>query len=224
MNDQKFSELINLYLDGEISSFQEVQLLKVIDENPDRAREFSKARSLNTAMEMVLDPKALQPRDLVYKPRFGAAIWLISSICIVSLLCIGLFLSSILISPLNDSDIVLSNNISQKKWVEFSTVDAQYKLDSLPAIFSSQMNKPDRLLLSKDDNMRVMNLSSLRLRQTSLESQWNRVDDYRSNITHSNFNDVSNISVFRTHNRPFGRINTSSPFKEIRANMYSGQN
>ena len=68
MNDQKFSELLNLYLDGEISILQKDQLLKVIAEDPARAREYSRVRNLNTAMEMVLDPKALQPRDLEFKP------------------------------------------------------------------------------------------------------------------------------------------------------------
>ena len=37
MNDQKFSELLNLYLDGEISILQKDQLLKVIAEDPARA-------------------------------------------------------------------------------------------------------------------------------------------------------------------------------------------
>lgn len=224
MNDQKFSELLNLYLDGEISTLQKVQLLNVIAENPDRAREYSRVRNLNTAMEMVLDPQALQPKDLAFRPRFGAALWLISSICALSIICVGIFLASLAITPSIDSDSILSSDISKKKWVEFNDLDAQLKVDPMDSFVGSQLNYSEDFVLSSVEDMRLMNLSSLRLQQTSHKSQWNRVDDNRKNILRTNFKDVSDISVLRKNVQPFGSTNPNSPFKSIRANLYIEQN
>ena len=224
MNDQKFSELLNLYLDGEISTLQEVQLLKVIAENPDRAREYSRVRKLNTAMEMVLDPQALQPRDLAFRPRFGAVLWLISSICVLSMICVGLFLASIAITPLSDSDSILSSDISKKKWMEFNDLNAQLKVNPIDSFVGLELNDSERFVLSSVEDMRLMNLSSLRLQQPSHKSQWNRIDDPRKNILPSTFKNVSEISVSRKNVQPFGPTNSNSPFKSFRANLYSEQN
>ena len=155
MNDQKFSELLNLYLDGEISILQKDQFLKVIAENPARAREYSRVRNLNTAMEMVLDPQALQPRDLEFKPRFGLALWFISSIFVLSIVCVGVFVFSMVISPLSDSDssALLSSDIFKKRGIEFSDLDAQLKADPLDSFVNMQLDYSERLMLSPvEDN------------------------------------------------------------------------
>ena len=226
MNDQKFSELLNLYLDGEISILQKDQLLKVIAENPARAREYSRVRNLNTAMEMVLDPKALQPRDLEFKPRFGLALWFISSIFVLSIVCVGVFVFSMAISPLSDSDssTLLSSDIFKKRGIEFSDLDAQLKAYPLDSSVDMQLDYSERLILSPVEDMRIMNLSLLRLQQTSQKSEWNRVDNFRKDILPSFHNGVSELSVARKNVLPLRGINTKSSFKAIRANLYSEQN
>lgn len=226
MNDQKFSELLNLYLDGEISLLQKDQLLKVIAGNPARAREYSRVRNLNTAMEMVLDPQALQPRDLEYKPRFGLALWFISSIFVLTIVCVGVFVSSMTISPLSDSDssTILSSDIFKKKGIEFSDLGAQLKADSLDSYVDMQLDYSERLMLSPVEDMRTMNLSLLRLQQTSQKSEWNRVDNFRKNILPSFHNNVSELSVARKNVLPFRGINSKPSFKANRANFYSEQN
>ena len=226
MNDQKFSELLNLYLDGEISTLQEVQLLKVIDENPDRAREYSRLSKLNTAMEMVLDPQALQPRDLAFRPRFGPALWVVSSICVLSMICVGVFLASIAITPLSDSDSILYSDIPKKKWMEINDLNPQLKVNTIDSFVGSQLNDSERFMLSSVEDMRLMNLSSLRLQQPSHKSQWNRVDGNgtRKNILSNTFKNVSEISVSRKNVQPFDPTNSNSTFKSFRANLYSEQN
>ena len=225
MNDQKFSELLNLYLDGEISILQKDQLLKVIAENPARAREYSRVRNLNTAMEMVLDPQALQPRDLEFKPRFGLALWFISSIFVLSIVCVGVFVTSMAISPLRESDnsTILSSDIFKKRGIEFSDLDAQLKADSLDTFVDMQLEYSERLMLSPVEDMRIMNLSLLRLQQTSQKSEGNRVNNFRKNILPSFQNGVSELSVARKNVLPYRGINSKSSFKAIRANFYSEQ-
>ena len=226
MNDQKFSELLNLYLDGEISILQKDQLLKVIAEDPARAREYSRVRNLNTAMEMVLDPKALQPRDLEFKPRFGLALWFISSIFVLSIVCVGVFVFSMAISPLSDSDssTLLSSDIFKKKGIEFSDLDAQIKANPMNSFADTQLDYSERLMLSTAEDLRIMNLSLFRLQQTSHKSEWNRVDDFRKNILPSVHNGFSELSVARKNVLPFRGINSKSPFKAFKANFYTGQN
>ena len=224
MNDQKFSELLNLYLDGEISTLQKVQLLNEIAEKPDREREYSQVRNLNTAMEMVLDPQALQPKDLALRPRLGVALWLISSICALSIICVGLFLASLAITPSSDSDSILSSDISKKKWMEFSDLEAQLKVDSMDSFVGSQLSNSKGIVLSSVEDLRLMNIPSLMLQQTPHKSQWNRADDNRKNILRSTFKDVSEISVLRKNVQPFGFNNANSPFKSFRANLHSKQN
>ena len=224
MNDQKFSELLNLYLDGEISTLQEVQLLKVIAEDPDRAREYSRIRNLNTAMEMVLDPRALQPRDLAFRPRFGAALWLISSFCVLSMICVGVFLTSIAIRPLSDSDSILTSEISKKKWMEFNDLDAQLKVYPMDSFVGSQINNSEGFVISSVEDMRLMNLSSSMLQQSSHKSQWSRFDDSRKNNLISIFKDVSQISVSRNSSQSFDPANSNYSFNSFRANLYSDQN
>ena len=226
MNDQKFSELLNLYLGGEISILQKDQLLKVIAENPARAREYSRVRNLNTAMEMVLDPQALQPRDLEFKPRFGVALWFISSIFVLSVVCLGAFVFSMAISPLSDSDssTLLSSDIFKKKGIEFSDLDAQLNADSLDSFVDTQLDYTERLILSPVEDMRILNLSLFRLRQTSQKSEWNRVDNFRKNNLPSFPNGISELSVARKNVLPFSGINTTPSFKAIRATFYNLQN
>ena len=226
MNDQKFSELLNLYLDGEISILQKDQLLKVIAENPARAREYSRVRNLNTAMEMVLDPQALQPRDLEFKPRFGVALWFISSIFVLSVVCLGAFVFSMAISPLSDSDssTLLSSDIFKKKGIEFSDLEAQLKAVSPDSFVDTQLDYTERLILSPVEDMRILNSSLFRLRQTSQKSEWNRVDNFRKNNLPSFHNGVSELSVARKNVLPFSGTNTTPSFKAIRANFYNQQN
>lgn len=64
MTDEAFKELINLYLDGELSPKEEERLNTEINASPERSRQFHEANRLHDAMQMVLDPQALQPKDL----------------------------------------------------------------------------------------------------------------------------------------------------------------
>ena len=64
MTDDAFKELINLYLDGELSPGDEERLNAEIHASPERSRQFHEACRLQDAMQMVLDPQALQPKDL----------------------------------------------------------------------------------------------------------------------------------------------------------------
>ena len=64
MTDDTFEELINLHLDGEISPAEQAHLNAEINRSLERACQFHKACRLHEALQMVLDPEALHPKDL----------------------------------------------------------------------------------------------------------------------------------------------------------------
>ena len=64
MTDDAFKELVNLYLDGELSPAEQERLNVEINASPERSRQFHESCRLHEAMQMVLDPQALQPKDL----------------------------------------------------------------------------------------------------------------------------------------------------------------
>ncbi len=74
MTDDAFQELINLYLDGELSPEDEERLSAEINASPERSRQFHEACRLQDAMQMVLDPQALQPKDLEAPQPWGRVI------------------------------------------------------------------------------------------------------------------------------------------------------
>ncbi len=64
MKDPAFSDLLNLYLDGELSAKEESRLAALIASDAECRAEFEKACRLHGATQMVLNPQALQPKDL----------------------------------------------------------------------------------------------------------------------------------------------------------------
>ena len=64
MKDQAFRDLLNLYLDGELSPEDESRLAKLIAADAKLRAEFMQACRLHGATQMALNPQALQPNDL----------------------------------------------------------------------------------------------------------------------------------------------------------------
>lgn len=64
MKNQAFRDLLNLYLDGELSAEEESRLAEFIALDAECRAEFEEARRLHGATQMVLNPQALQPKDL----------------------------------------------------------------------------------------------------------------------------------------------------------------
>ncbi|MGB0272580.1 MAG: anti-sigma factor family protein [Opitutales bacterium] len=86
MRDEAFQDLVNLHLDGELSSEQRNLLRGELEAHPQRAREFSKACKLNVAMQMVLDPCVLQPKDLETRSRL-VPFFCLSCLVVAVLIC-----------------------------------------------------------------------------------------------------------------------------------------
>lgn len=64
MKDERFRDLLNLYLDGELSAEEESRLAEYIAGDAGLRAEFMEACRLHGATQMALNPQALQPNDL----------------------------------------------------------------------------------------------------------------------------------------------------------------
>jgi hypothetical protein len=64
MTDDAFRELVNLHLDGELSSSEEARLGALIAGDTRRLNIFREVCRLHDATQMALDPQLLQPKDL----------------------------------------------------------------------------------------------------------------------------------------------------------------
>lgn len=64
MKNDSFRDLLNLYLDGELSAAEESRLAEYIASDAELRAEFMEACRLHGATQMALNPQALQPNDL----------------------------------------------------------------------------------------------------------------------------------------------------------------
>lgn len=64
MKDDSFRDLLNLYLDGELSAAEEARLAEYLASDAELRAEFMEACRLHGATQMALNPQALQPNDL----------------------------------------------------------------------------------------------------------------------------------------------------------------
>lgn len=64
MKDDSFRDLLNLYLDGELSAAEESRLAEYLASDAELRAEFMEACRLHGATQMALNSKALQPNDL----------------------------------------------------------------------------------------------------------------------------------------------------------------
>ncbi|CAI8359125.1 MAG: Uncharacterised protein [Opitutia bacterium UBA7350] len=64
MKEQNFRDLLNLYLDGELSPEDESRLAELIASDAELRADFMQACRLHGATQMALNPQALQPKDL----------------------------------------------------------------------------------------------------------------------------------------------------------------
>jgi hypothetical protein len=64
MKDETFRDFLNLYLDGELSAEEESRLAELIARDAELRAEFLEACRLHGATQVVLNPRALQPKDL----------------------------------------------------------------------------------------------------------------------------------------------------------------
>ena len=64
MKDDSFRDLLNLYLDGELSAAEESRLAEYLASDAELRAEFMEACRLHGATQMALNPQALQPNDL----------------------------------------------------------------------------------------------------------------------------------------------------------------
>jgi hypothetical protein len=82
MTDDKFTELVNLYFDSEISSVDSKWLQDELSSNPARKREFEERHHLHQAMRMALNQSACAPRSAATQPSPMAIrlpVWILAS-------------------------------------------------------------------------------------------------------------------------------------------------
>jgi hypothetical protein len=64
MKNESFRDLVNLYLDGELSAKEESRLAQLLASDEKQREKFREACRLHGAAQMALDPQLLQPEDL----------------------------------------------------------------------------------------------------------------------------------------------------------------
>lgn len=79
MTDEKFTELVNLYFDNEISSVDFAGLQKELSLNPARKREFEERHQLHQAMRAALNPGKFELASEASQSRSGLPRWLFAS-------------------------------------------------------------------------------------------------------------------------------------------------
>ncbi len=96
MTEERFGELVNLYLDREISRGDLVDLREELQANPARRRDFEERRRLQRALEAALDPGVRQVRS---SSRGARPFFPVSSFAVGLSMAAALVLSVSLFNP-----------------------------------------------------------------------------------------------------------------------------
>lgn len=179
MSDEKFTELVNLYLDKEISAADLERMKAEISANPERKRAFIERCRLHKAMRLVLEPDQYRSWASAHSGR-GVFVprWLL-----VSGAAASLALGFMLLSPLNNAGTHSggnADNADNTTWVDATWQKLSPEEDVTP-LRKSELRRYASVQEQKQANPRAslvsqMRLMGLRPEHTPQDKQLERVD------------------------------------------------